>query len=146
MVRMRRLWISLAAAAAVALVCVGGTYAVGFPQRSAFLARQEPRACGLVARSSPFGEVTGCILLGRRTPPLSGPGHVFLLLETGTGPAVVRVDYSGTDDNSYTAKAVEVPTWEAPGISHETGDRIKTGIDGRGGLKTAPWAVYPAPN
>ncbi|MEV8511844.1 hypothetical protein [Dactylosporangium sp. NPDC051484] len=141
---MNRLGWAIGAAAAAVLVCVGGPFALGFPQRSAFLARQEPQACGLIARSSPFGEVTSCIDLGRRTPPLPADGQVFLLLETGTGTAVVRVDYSGTDDEKVRATAVEVPTWQAPGISHETGERIKTGIDGRGGLKTQPWAVHPA--
>jgi hypothetical protein len=143
---MNRLGWALSAAAATLLVCVGGLFAAEFPQRSSFLARHEPGACGLVARSSPFGQVTSCIDLGRRTPPLPSDGHVFLLLETATGPAVVRVDYSGTGDTTYHASAVEVPTWESPGISHDTDVRIKTGIDGRGGLKTQPWAVFPIPN
>lgn len=142
---MHRLRWVLVAGAAVVLVCGAGPFAVTFPQRSSFLARQEPRACGLIAQASPFGGVSSCIDLGRRTPPLPAPGHVFLLLETGTGPAVVRIDYAGTDDKDFRATAVEVPTWESPGISHETGDRLKTGIDGRGGLKSEPWAVYPLP-
>ncbi|WP_432839220.1 hypothetical protein [Dactylosporangium sp. CA-092794] len=142
----RRLRWALIITGAVLLVCVGGPFAATFPQRSAFLARQEPGACALVARTSPFGGVTGCIDLGRRTPPLYGAGHVFLMLETGTGPAVVRLDYTGTDDESYHTTAVEVPTWEAPGVSHDTVVRLQTGIDGRGGLKARPWAVYPAPN
>ena len=141
---MNRLGVTLGAAAAAVLVCGGGPFAVTFPQRSAFLARQEPHACELVARQSPFGEVSSCIDLGRRTPPLPAAGHVFLLLETATGPAVVRVDYDGTDDQTFRASAVEVPTWESPGISHETGERLKTGTDGRGGLKTQPWTVHPA--
>ncbi|WP_433615899.1 hypothetical protein ACQP2P_13070 [Dactylosporangium sp. CA-139114] len=143
---MNRLGWAVTAAAAVVLVCGGGPFAVGFPQRSSFLADQERQACSLFARSSPFGEVTSCIDLGRRTPPISGPGHVFLLLETAQGPAVVRIDYEGTDRQKFTASAVEVPTYESPGISHETGERLKTGIDSRGGLKTKPWAVYPVPS
>ncbi|MEU7867617.1 hypothetical protein [Dactylosporangium sp. NPDC049140] len=140
---MNRLGWAASAAAAVVLVCGGGPFAVGFPQRSSFLADQEPQACSLFARSSPFGEVSSCIDLGRRTPPLSGPGHVFLLLETVQGPTVVRIDYEGTGKETFTATAVEVPTYEAPGISHETGERLKTGIDSRGGLRTAPWKVHP---
>jgi hypothetical protein len=143
---MNRLRWALVAAAAAVLVCVGGPFAATFPQRSSFLADQQPKACGLITRSSPYGEVSGCIELGRRTPPLPGPGHVFLLLETGTGPAVVRIDYTGTDDATFRATAVEVPTWESPGISHETSERLKTGIDGRGGLKATPWAVHPTPS
>ncbi|WP_432991268.1 hypothetical protein [Dactylosporangium sp. CA-233914] len=142
---MNRLGWAAVAAGATVLVCVGGAFAVGFPQRSSFLARQERQACSLFARTSPFGEVSSCIDLGRRTPPISGPGHVFLLVETTAGPSVVRIDYRGTDDATFTATAVEVPTNEAPGISHETSERLKTGIDGRGGLKTQPWAVHPAP-
>jgi hypothetical protein len=133
----------LIAAAAIVVVCVVGVFAAAFPQRSAFLARQAPKACELFAPASPFGEVTSCIVLSRRTPPVADPGHVFLLLETATGPAVVRIDYDGRDDAHVRATAVEVPTWESPGISHDTGERIKTGIDGRGGLKTAAWAVAP---
>jgi hypothetical protein len=136
--------VTLGVAAAVVLVCGGGPFALTFPQRSAFLARQEPQACGLVARTSPFGDVTNCIDLGRRTPPLPTAGHVFLLLETTSGPAVVRVDYVGTGDETFRATAVEVPPWESPGISHDTAERLKTGTDGRGGLKTQPWAVHPA--
>jgi hypothetical protein len=141
---MNRLGWATATAAAVVLVCGGGPFAVGFPQRSSFLADQEKQACTLFARTSPFGEVTSCIDLGRRTPPVSGPGHVFLLLETVQGPTVVRIDYSGTDKQKFTASAVEVPTYEAPGISHETGERLKTGTDSRGGLKSTPWKVHPA--
>ncbi|MEV6926320.1 hypothetical protein AB0M46_17735 [Dactylosporangium sp. NPDC051485] len=140
---MNRLGWALSAAGAALVVCGGLPFAVTFPQRSSFLADQEPKACGLVARSSPFGEVTSCIDLGRRTPPLPGDGHVFLLLETAGGTAVVRVDYKGTDEKTFTASAVEVPSWESPGISHETSERMKTGIDGRGGLKTQPWQVHP---
>jgi hypothetical protein len=143
---MNRLGWAATSAAAVLLVCGGGVFAAGFPQRSSFLADQEKQACSLFARSSPFGEVSSCIDLGRRTPPLSGPGHVFLLLETAQGPTVVRIDYRGTDPQKFTASAVEVPTYESPGISHDTGERLKAGVDTRGGLKTAPWAVYPAPN
>jgi hypothetical protein len=143
---MNRLGWAATSAAAVLLVCGGGVFATGFPQRSSFLADQEKQACSLFARSSPFGEVTSCIDLGRRTPPITGPGHVFLLLETAQGPTVVRIDYSGTDSEKFTATAVEVPTYESPGISHDTGERLKTSVDTRGGLKTAPWAVYPVPN
>ncbi|WP_433047448.1 hypothetical protein [Dactylosporangium sp. CS-033363] len=141
---MNRLGWTVTTAAAVVLVCGGGAFAVGFPQRSSFLADQERQACSLFAKTSPFGEVNSCIDLGRRTPPISGPGHVFLLLETVQGPTVVRIDYSGTDSEQFTATAVEVPTYESPGISHETSERLKTGIDSRGGLKTSPWKVYPA--
>jgi hypothetical protein len=136
-------WWLLGGVGALVVVCTLGVVAVGLPQRSSFLARQAPHACELAARDSPFGEVTNCILLSRRTPPLSGPGHVFLLLETGTGPTVLRLDYTGTDERDFKVSAVEVPTWESPGISHDTGERIKTGIDQRGGLKTSPWAINP---
>jgi hypothetical protein len=141
-VGMNRLGWAAATAAAVVLVCGGGPLAVGYPQRSSFLAGQEQQACALFARSSPFGEVSSCIDLGRRTP-LYGEGHVFLLLETVQGPTVVRIDYDGTDKERFAATAVEVPTYESPGISHDTSERLKTGIDSRGGLKTTPWKVFP---
>ncbi|GAA3451901.1 hypothetical protein [Dactylosporangium matsuzakiense] len=142
---MNRLGWAAVTAAAVVLVCGGGPFAVGFPQRSSFLADQEQQACALFAQSSPYGQVSSCIDLGRRTPPLAGPGHVFLLVETVQGPAVVRLDYKGTDRQKFTATAVEVPTFESPGISHETSERLKTGMDSRGGIKSAPWTVYPVP-
>jgi hypothetical protein len=137
-----RWWVGVAVAAVV--VAVLSLYALGFPQRSSFLAGEEPKACELIARDSPFGSVTACTHLGRRTPVFAHPdGNVFLLLETDTGPAAVRIDYDDTTAGGrFVAHAVEVPTWEAPGISHETGERIKDAINQRGGLKTDDWAVH----
>ncbi|WP_238016723.1 hypothetical protein KZZ52_19585 [Dactylosporangium sp. AC04546] len=143
MTRLR--WWSIGAGAAV-VVAVAFVFGLGLPRRSAFLAREAPNACALMAEgASPFGGASVCTPLGRRTPPLGNPdGQVFLLLETSTGPAAVRIDYTRTDSADYTATAVEIPTWEAPGISHDTAERIKEGINQRGGLKTTPWVVHGA--
>ncbi|GGM73456.1 hypothetical protein ACFFX1_47365 [Dactylosporangium sucinum] len=144
---MKRLrWWSVVAVAAV-VVAVASVFALDLPGRTAFLAREAPKACELMAQgASPFGGASVCTPLGRHTPPLGNPdGQVFLLLETSTGPAAVRIDYTDTGSGDYTATAVEVPTWEAPGISHDTAERIKEGINQRGGLKTVPWAVHGAP-
>jgi hypothetical protein len=140
---MSRLWWCCGVVGAAAVVAVLGVYALGLPQRSAFLAREEPNACGLVSNESPFGAVTACTRLGRRTPPFAHPdATVFLLLETDTGPAAVRIDYRNIrKPRGFTARAVEVPTYEAPGISHETGERIQTAVDQRGGLHTDGWTI-----
>ncbi|GAA2642045.1 hypothetical protein GCM10010399_89910 [Dactylosporangium fulvum] len=130
------------AAVATVVLAVVAVYALGIPRRSAFVAREAPKACDLVTRDSPLGAVNGCTPLGRRTPPLGDPeGTVFLLLETERGPAAVRIDYSDTGRRPFTARAVEIPTWEAPGISHDTAERLKEAVNQRGGLQTRPWTV-----
>jgi len=139
-----RWWVGVVVAAVVAVV--GLVYAVGLPQRSSFLAREEPKACALASGESPFGNVVSCLLLGRRTPPFAHPdGTVFVLLETDSGPAAVRIDYTGTRNGQrFVAHAVEVQPWAVPGISHETSERIKEAITARGGLHSNDWSVHRA--
>ncbi|UWZ34083.1 hypothetical protein Drose_22815 [Dactylosporangium roseum] len=130
------------AAVATVVLAVVAVFALGVPRRSAFLAREAPKACDLVTRDGPFGAVNVCTPLGRRTPPLGTPeGTAFLFLETERGPAVVRIDYSETGRQPFTARAVEIPAWEAPGISHDTAQRLKEAVNQRGGLRTQPWTV-----
>jgi hypothetical protein len=141
---MKRLWWWCGAVAVVALVC--GVGAVRLAQRSAFLAWVQPGVCELVTGGSPFGGVTSCLRLGRRTPPFGGPyGTVFALLETDAGTVAVRVDYhrAGGGDR-FTAEAVELPVHRTPGISPDpTGKRLQEAIDRRGGVRLAGWPVRP---
>lgn len=150
---MKRLWWWCGAVLGVAVVVAGSLVATGFPGRSDFLARQQPGACRLITggaapgttvQTAPYGAITSCLVLGRRTDLSAAPdGAVFVLAETDHGVVALRIDYRGTGAG-FTADAVEVPQYRAPGISGDTANRIKDAVNQRGGLHTAPWQVHPA--
>lgn len=148
---MRRLWWWLGGVGGALIVVAGFLVATGFPGRSDALAARQPGTCALLAggpagttgQRTPYGAITSCLMLGRRTPPAGRPdGTVFVLVETDQGPVALRVEYNG-DGDAYTADAVEIPAWLAPGISADTGNRIKDGINQRGGVRAQPWRVRP---
>jgi hypothetical protein len=148
---MKRLWWWCGGAAVVLVVVVGYLVATGFPGRSDALAARQAGTCtlltggpdGTTARSTPYGTVTSCMMLGRRTTLSGDPdGTVFVVVETDRGPVAFRVEYDG-DGEAYTADAVEIQPALAPGISAELGNRIKDGINQRGGLRAERWRVHP---
>lgn len=148
---MRRLWWWLGGVAGVLVVVVGYLVATGFPARSDTLAERQAGTCALLtggapgttAQGTPYGAVTSCMMLGRRTTLSGDPdGTVFVVVETDRGPVALRVEYDGAGDG-YTADAVEIRPYLAPGISADTGNRIKDGINQRGGVRTEPWRVHP---
>jgi hypothetical protein len=148
---MKRLWWWCGGVAGVLVVVVGYLVATGFPGRSDALAARQSGTCALLTggaegttgRSTPYGAVTSCMMLGRRTTLAGDPdGTVFVVLETDRGPVALRVEYTGEGD-AYTADAVEIQPYLAPGISADLGNRIKDGINQRGGLRGEPWRVRP---
>ncbi|WP_326999991.1 hypothetical protein OHA72_33285 [Dactylosporangium sp. NBC_01737] len=148
---MNRLWWWCGGVAGVLVVVVGYLVATGFPGRSDALAARQPGTCtlltggpeGTTAGNSPYGAVTSCMMLGRRTTLAGDPdGTVFVVLETDRGPVALRVEYTGGGD-AYTADAIEIPPYLAPGISADLGNRIKDGINQRGGQRAEPWRVHP---
>ncbi|GAA3207076.1 hypothetical protein ACFO1B_19585 [Dactylosporangium siamense] len=149
---MNRLWWWSGGIVGVLVVVVGYLVATGFPGRSDALAARQPGTCALLTggpegttgQSTPYGAITSCQMLGRRTTLSGDPdGTVFVMLETDRGPVTMRVEYNGEGD-AYTADAVEIPSWLAPGISGDTANRLKDGINQRGGLRAEPWRVHPA--
>ena len=147
---MNRLWWWLGGVVGVVVVVTGYLLATDFPGRSDALAAHQPGTCelltggpaGTTGQSTPFGAVTSCMMLGRRTPPGGDPdGTVFVVLETERGPVALRVEYNG-EGAAYTADAVEIPAYLAPGISGDLANRIKDGINQRGGLRAEPWRVH----
>jgi hypothetical protein len=148
---MNRLWWWCGGVAGVLVVVVGYLVATGFPGRSDALAARQSGTCALLAggpqgttgRGTPYGAVMSCMMLGRRTTLAGDPdGTVFVVLETDQGPVALRVEYTGGGD-AYTADAVEIQPYLAPGISAELGNRIKDGINQRGGTRGEPWRVHP---
>lgn len=148
---MKRHWWWLGGVAGVLVVVVGYLVATGFPARSDALAGRQAGTCALLtggppgttAQGTPFGAITSCMMLGRRTTLSGDPdGTVFVVVETDRGPVALRVEYNG-DGDAYTADAVEIPPYLAPGISADTGNRIKDGVNQRGGLRPEPWRVHP---
>ncbi|MET7424757.1 hypothetical protein [Dactylosporangium sp. NPDC005555] len=149
---MNRLWWWCGGIVGVLVVVTGYLVATGFPGRSDALAARQPGTCtlltggpaGTTAQGTPYGAVTSCINLGRRTTLAGDPdGTVFVMLETDRGPVALRVEYTG-DGDAFTADAVEIPPYLAPGISGDTSNRIKDGMNQRGGLNVTPWRVHPA--
>jgi hypothetical protein len=147
---MNRLWWWGGGVLGAVVVVTGYLVGTGFPARSDALAGRQPGACALVSggasgtagQSGPFGAVTSCINLGRRTPPGGDPdGTVFVLVESDRGPVALRIEYTG-DGDAYRADAVEIPAYLAPGISGDTANRIRDGINQRGGLNATPWRVH----
>jgi hypothetical protein len=149
---MNRLWWWSGGIVGVLVVVVGYLVATGFPGRSDALAVRQPGTCALLTggpegttgRSTPYGAITSCQMLGRRTTLSGDPdGTVFVMLETDQGPVTLRVEYDG-DGDAYTADAIEIPSWLAPGISGDTANRLKEAITKRGGMRAEPWRVRPA--
>ena len=147
---MKRLW-WCGGLIGVVVVVVGYLVATGFPGRSDALAARQPGTCALLtggpagttAQSTPYGAINSCMMLGRRTTLSGDPdGTVFVVVETDRGPVALRVEYDG-DGDAYTADAVEIQPYLAPGISADLGNRIKDGINQRGGRRAEPWRVHP---
>ncbi|MEV4137795.1 hypothetical protein AB0J72_37180 [Dactylosporangium sp. NPDC049742] len=141
---MNRLWWWCGGVVGAVVLVTGYLIATDFPARSDALAARQPGTCGLLTAgaNAPYGVVASCMMLGRRTPPGGDPdGTVFVVLETDRGPVALRVEYNGEGD-AYTADAVEIPAYLAPGISGDLGNRIKDGINQRGGLRAEPWRVH----
>jgi hypothetical protein len=148
---MKPLWWWCGGVVGALVLATGSLVATGFPGRSDALAARQPGTCALLtggpagttARSTPYGAIASCMMLGRRTPLTGDPdGTVFVVLETDQGPVALRVEYTG-DGDAYTADAVETPAYLAPGISSDLGKRITDGITQRGGLRAEPWRVHP---
>jgi len=91
----------------------------------------------------PYGTVTSCREL-RRTGYwfAGGKTSVYLLLETGSGPVAVRVDYLYTGSGrAFTAVAVELPADRAPLNATDT-RRVEAATAARGGVRTQSWTLH----
>ena len=148
---MNRLWWWCGGVIGVLVVVVGYLVATGFPGRSDALAARQSGTCALLT-AGPAG-TTAQSTPYRRDHLLhdAGPAHHAVrrpgrhrVRDPGDrpGPVTLRVEYDGAGD-AYTADAIEIPSWLAPGISGDTANRLKDGINQRGGMRAEPWRVHP---
>jgi hypothetical protein len=146
-VRMRTVLV----AGLVALV-VGGletlVLATRYVQRSHFLTQVTTGICERDGRvgddPSPYGPITSCRVVDRDIHLFGGvDASIYLLLQTATGSAAIRIDYRDMQAGShYNAEAHEVGAAQAPSLSSRTRQRLRQDIDVRGGVKTPAWVIH----
>jgi hypothetical protein len=143
-VRLRFWLVPVVALTALVVLILGARY----EERSSFVNRASTGLCGLLIRGwnppSPYGAITACRTLDRHIP-LFGKvdGNLYLLLQTASGSAAIRIDYSAMELGShYRAEAFELDAAHTPGLSQAEKQRLRHDVDARGGLRPTPWIIH----
>lgn len=152
----RKYWTPLAFVLVLLVVGVAGPVVVGprYLERLRWANKKDgcgdvpmaPGATPMTAPGSylwPYGAVYSCRVLDRTA-------HLFtevdvsyvLLLESDSGPVLVRMDYTNIDaGRQYMARATELAAGEADLADADTA-RIDQAIEDRGGRNPTPWTVH----
>jgi hypothetical protein len=91
----------------------------------------------------PYGAVYSCRVLDRTVHLFAEVAVSYVLvLETDTGPVLVRLDYTNINHGrQYFANATELSPTDAD-LSDADTARIDQAIQARGGRKPTPWTVH----